>query len=255
MASRVERLFQKELQKREIKFEVDPDTGLHTLYAGETTLSVSLDNLEKEYERKKDGTCVAQFLDTLLTIQPGNYPSWEDSKKFILFALEPNDYRLSHTIRTPVSKRVDRIPVLLECDEEWFKTTWIGEAQLAHWGVTLAEVEALAFENLDAAIAESIVEYEEFGEVRLGMITAPLPFKAPILLAPSLKSLVEKKIGWPVLAVAPDFDFLYIWAAKHEGFAPRVGASVVKEYTNAPHPLTKEVFRIDDDGIKAIGTF
>ena len=79
--------------------------------------------------------------------------------------------------------------------------------------------------------------------------------KSPLLLAPNLKEIVSPIIGWPLHAVIPDQDFLYVWPAGHEQFCERVGAIAVREYSAAPHPVTTELFKIDDDGIRAVGAF
>ncbi len=57
------------------------------------------------------------------------------------------------------------------------------------------------------------------------------------------------------MAVAPDRDFLYLWAAKHEKFVIRVGSTTVEQYSKASYPLSAEVYSVSDAGIKAIGEF
>jgi hypothetical protein len=57
------------------------------------------------------------------------------------------------------------------------------------------------------------------------------------------------------MAVAPDRDFLYLWAARHTDFVHRVGKGVVREYLKASYPLSTEVYEINDEGIRAVGAF
>ena len=114
---------------------------------------------------------------------------------------------------------------------------------------------AKAFDNLARALREATIENEEIDGVQLGYIATTLPFKSSLILAPNLREVVEASIGWPLHAVAPDRDFLYLWAARHEDFAPRVGSVVVTEYSRAPYPISTEVFEIADGGIRAIGEF
>jgi len=57
------------------------------------------------------------------------------------------------------------------------------------------------------------------------------------------------------LAVVPDRDFLYLWAARHKDFAPRVGRVLVREYSKASYPISTEVYEITNQGIQAIGEF
>ena len=57
------------------------------------------------------------------------------------------------------------------------------------------------------------------------------------------------------MAVVPDRDFLYLWAARHTEFAGRVGGVVVREFAKASYPISTEIYEISDAGIRAIGTF
>jgi hypothetical protein len=91
--------------------------------------------------------------------------------------------------------------------------------------------------------------------LRLGIVTTTLPFKTALIFAPNLKEVVSPALGWPLHAVIPDCDFLYLWDARHTTFMERVGGVVVDQFAKSPHPLTTEIFEISDDGITAIGAF
>ncbi len=91
--------------------------------------------------------------------------------------------------------------------------------------------------------------------VQLGFIGTPLPFKASLILAPNLREVVGAVLGWPLMAVVPDRDFLYIWGARHTEFVQRVGGVVVREYSKASYPISTEVYEITDQKIRAIGEF
>jgi hypothetical protein len=81
-----------------------------------------------------------------------------------------------------------------------------------------------------------------------------VPSNASLLLAPSLRVAVSKVVGWPVLAVAPDRDFLYIWNGGHRELITRLGAVVVRTHSRAPYPLSTEVLEISD-AIRSIGSY
>jgi hypothetical protein len=87
------------------------------------------------------------------------------------------------------------------------------------------------------------------------MLNTSIPFKSSLILAPNLKEVTGPALGWPLLAVTPDRDFLYLWDSRHTDFAGRVGAVVVREFTESSYPISPEVFEITDDGIKAVGEF
>lgn len=69
----------------------------------------------------------------------------------------------------------------------------------------------------------------------LGFIETSLPFKTALLLAPNFKQIISPALGWPLYAIAPDRDFLYLWAASRSDFIQRVGGVVVREFTTAPY--------------------
>jgi len=86
--------------------------------------------------------------------------------------------------------------------------------------------------------------------VRLGIIETDLAFKTALI-----REVVSPTLGWPLLAVVPDRDFIYLWPAQHWGFIHRVGEVVVGELTTSPYTLSTEAFEIGDAGIEAIGAF
>jgi hypothetical protein len=87
------------------------------------------------------------------------------------------------------------------------------------------------------------------------MVETKLPLKSSLILAPNAREVLEPILGWPLLTVAPDRDFLYLWDARHADFAGRLAVVVVREYDSAAYPLSAEVWRMDDGGVCAIGAF
>jgi hypothetical protein len=195
---------------------------------------------------------VARFVDTMLqcTQEPS---SWLEACEQLFFSIEPSDYVEKPEIRTPISDQVDRVPVLFKKGTE--SIAWVTQAMISNWGVTAEAVEEAAAENLNRALMRATVEVKEIDDVKLGFIGTDLPFKSSLVLAPKLRQNVEPLLGWPLHAVIPDRDFLYLWAAKHTDFLNRVGSVVVREFKSAPYPISTEVFHITDDGIEAIGAF
>ena len=253
MTTSIEALFEWELERRRIPFTSDPKTGRYSVHAGTTPLLVSLDTISREYTIHRDPDCVVQFVDAILKGAAGAIADWKQIRESILFALEPNDYIESCDLRLPVSRRVDRVPVLI--DQRRGTWQWIMRDMLEGWGVSIDDVTKAAFANMASALASSTVEHKEIEGVTLGFFGTELPMKSPLLLAPNLKEIVSPIIGWPLHAVVPDQDFLYVWPAEHEQFCERVGAIAVREYSAAPHPVTTELFKVDDDGIRAVGAF
>lgn len=179
--------------------------------------------------------------------------TWAQARSSVLFCLEPSDHAHPSEYRTELSGQVDRVPAIL--DSVTGQLTWVDRSRLELWGVPLDQVETEALGNLASAAASSFVEWKQIHDVRVGYFNTSLPFESALLLAPGLRSIVASVIGWPIYAVVPHRDFVYIWAAEHAWFTERLAAVVRREYTAAKCPLSTEIFEIDDEGMRAVGVF
>jgi hypothetical protein len=253
MAEIIDELVRQDLARRGLQYTLDSSSGRYAVQVGGTTLLLSVENLAREYRQEGDDACVARFLDSSLAVDPGVTTDWAEASKSVLFCLEPSDYVEGPEIRVSLSKQIDRVPTVV--DEAKGRVTWISSRMLDQWGVSVRDVETTAMGNLAIAAASSSVEWQDIDGVRLGFLNTRLPFKSPVLLAPNFRSLVAEVIGWPLYAVVPDRDFVYIWAAKHIEFVEHVGAVVLEQYAASPYPLSTEVFEINDAGMEAIGAF
>jgi hypothetical protein len=245
------REFEAELARLGIDFSLDPESGRHAITFGDTQLLVSLENLVREVARDGVVRRISRFVDAIQASAAVDRDE-VDALRFY-WCLEPNDHVDKPEVRVALSDRVDR--VLCQVSRDGGLVTWVSNAMLAQAGLDEAEAGARAFDNLAAALREGEVTSDEIDGVKLGMIGTRLAFKAALMLAPNAREILEPVLGWPLLAVAPDRDFLYLWDAKHTDFAGRVGGVVVREFQEAAYPVSTEVWRLDDGGLRAIGEF
>lgn len=246
----VQKLFEAELGKRSIAFAIDAESGRHSINLNGSTLLVCLENLRRDIESGDLGR-IERFVDSILKSAAHADSRLEASR--IYWCLEPNDYEAQPDFRSPMSNLVDRILVHLSADGSLI--TWVTPSMLASIELTGSEAEAIAFQNLGRALSESTIETREIDGVPLAFIATRIPFKASLILAPNLKEVVGREIGWPLMAVVPDRGFVYLWASRHVNFVNRVGRMVVNEYSKAPYPISTEVYEITDESIRAIGEF
>jgi hypothetical protein len=120
--------------------------------------------------------------------------------------------------------------------------------------------EKIAVKEAEANMDELLrgKELELAGEIEgmaLGMVPVDSVFKASTIFAPSFKDFVSQKLDWPVLAVIPCRDFIYVLSEKDKALLSRMGTVVQREYRESGYPITTEVLRVADDGIEAIGKF
>lgn len=252
MSDLVAALFERELERRGVSYSFDRQANCYRVQSGDGEASVSIDNLRRAYDLDRDEGHVTHFVDSVLSARIDDLP-WEQVQGAILFTVEPSDYVNPSEMRLPLSERVDMVPVLLDVARNTI--TWISFSMVGAWKVPITDVGDAALRNLAAQLEAAKLEYADIDGVRLGYFESELALKSSLILAPNLREVVAPVIGWPVYAVIPERDFLYLWATRHTDFTGRLGEVVVKVFNSSPYPLTTEVFEISDHGIKAIGAF
>ena len=252
MSKQVALLFEQELTRRAVDFRRDAGSDRYVIHNRGLDLFVSLDNLGKDYARDGDPSHIAHFVEAVLASN-SEPRSWEAAQSSILFSLEPNDYAEPPELRIPVSARVDRVPVHIHPVSGLI--SFVTASMLRDWQVSGEVMERVAAQNLADALRRATLEVKPAGDVQVGFLQTALPLKASMILAPNLRDIAAPVLGWPLHAVIPARDFLYLWAARHSDFIGRVGKVVVDEFTSSAYPITTEVFEISDDGIAAIGAF
>jgi hypothetical protein len=219
---------------------------------GGGTMLVSLDNLTRDFERDGDVGRISRFVDAIESAADEE-ETLQFSPAGLFWSLETNNLQESPDFRESVSDCLDRVLIHQSADGKLL--TWVTPDMLADMSLTSQAATELGFAHLADELRAAEVQFDEIDGVRLGFMSTRLAFKASLLLAPNLKEVVSQKLGWPLLAVCPDRNFLYLWAAEHQDFIGRVGVVVVDQFQQSAYPLSTEVFRVDDNGLRAIGAF
>jgi uncharacterized protein YtpQ (UPF0354 family) len=247
----VKSLFEEDLRRRGLSFSIDAQSGRHVVGVGGARMLISLANLERDVATDGDAERVVRFVDSIL-LSSSTFDSVPCVDR-LYWSLEPSDFKESAEYRVAVSDRVDR--VLVHVSKDGRLVTWVTAEMLHTLGLSALDAAAKAFSNLARTLSEATVQSQNIDGVDLGFIDTKIPFKASLILAPNLREVVGAILGWPLMAVVPDRDFLYLWAARHADFVERVGGVVVREYSKAPYPISTEVYEIGDQAIRAIGEF
>lgn len=248
-------IFRSELDDRGIEYSVATE-GLYEVQIGGQTVTVSLDNIRRNYDRDGDADAIARFVEKIDTDFFAETPFWDDVRPFIRYSLEPSDYEtgFDDVLFTTITDDLNQVFVHTSADGS--RITWINESMLDDWGVTRDQIAQQAEENMATIVAETKLEIEDIDGNPLGMIsTEETTFKASLILSPAFRDLVSPTHGWPVYVVVPSRDFAYVIRNDNRDFLVRLGGVVVKEYRNSGHPVTKDVLEISDDGINAIATY
>jgi hypothetical protein len=226
--------------------------GCYVVDVAGSECTVSLDNVARNAIRDNDPSQVERFVDGLIaSMQP--LPLWPEARRGIISLAEAFREGMEGVIRDQVSQELQR--VLSYTDPDFERLQWLTDADLTAWRVRPDDVLSAAEENMAGLMDRSRLEVSAVQGTPLGYFDSPCPFKASLLFAPNFKQSVASQIGWPVLAVAPCRDFLYLWPAEGNDLIRRMGGLVATEYERSGYPLTTEVLRMSDDGIEAVGRF
>jgi uncharacterized protein YtpQ (UPF0354 family) len=245
------KLFEDELQRRGIRFSVDSESDRYHLDIAGWDALISVENLHRDLTKDGDIQRVPRFVDAVLaSLQKSEMQVSADR---LYWCLEQHASAAPADFTVPLSDRVDRVLVHLSEDDRLI--TFVTADMQAKLGLSKEDAADRAFQNLARALTAAKVESQEIDGVVLAYFATSLAFKASLMLASNLRESLEPAVGWPLLAVAPDRDFLYLWGARHRDFVPRVGGVVVREFAKASYPLSTEVYEISDRGIRAIGEF
>jgi len=180
---------------------------------------------------------------------------WAEIRDRLRWSLEPAAREGPDLVSVRISPQLQAIVVETEPDDA--RIRYVTTAEANQWAATRAEVFAAAARGSSRLLSAATVVVDEpvAGHVTL-YFEAPSEWKASLLLAPTLRSIVSPHLGWPVLAIAPARDFLLVFSESSASFlTERLGEVVHREFNAAGYPLTREVLKRSDDGVAAIGAF
>lgn len=240
-------LFLREMKARGVAVTVRDD-GLYQVGQGDHVNTINLDNLSKEFERDRDPGRVKHFVESILT-RP-TIPTWEEARERLYFVPEPSDHEFGDTVRVEVSDTVSR--VLAHLNAAGNQLMWVSEHILEHWGQPREAAEAVAGETMARLLREAPLNIHEMDGMLYGTFGINSPFKAALVFAPNVREVVGARLGWPLFALIPSRDFVYLFAEKDQGLLGTLGLAAVEEFENGGYPVSRDVFRISDDGVEAV---
>jgi hypothetical protein len=247
-------LFIKELASRGLPSPQTLEDGHLALDLHGLTVNISLDNIAREFARDNDPKHIVHFVDQMLISLLRPVPStWAEAEAGIRFAAEPTRCEFGDSIRVTITDTLVRVLVHVDKEEKHF--TWLTPALLKSWQVSQDRAEEAARRNLARLLDATPLEVTLIDGSPLGMLATHSASKASLLFSPNLKQAVADKLGWPILMMIPSRGFAYLIAEKDSALLGRVAPAVIDEYRRGAYPISTEVFRVDDHGIRAIGRF
>lgn len=230
------------------------DDCIEVEFADSSRRVIYLDNLRR---RLQMGDPLEQVMEEFVRVAAERTPAPVDGATFkagLRWSLEPLEIvKADALLHRTVSKQL--VLVLAWTDPEEREVQWVSERHLTTWGVPEAEAWREAGDHMSALASGTTVEMNEVSGTPLVLLSTHSVFKASLVTAPNLKACVEMHLGWPVRAVVPCRDFVYLFPANADSLIPKLGGVVKREFSESAYPLSTEVFEISDAGLKALGAF
>jgi hypothetical protein len=176
---------------------------------------------------------------------------WFVARSGLRLLLTAQSRVVDDALHLPLSK--DAAAALVHTGPDESLITFLRTGHLDTWHTDLQTAHNAALDGLDRVLAEAALEVGEARGYQLGMLSTHSPFKASLLLAPGLRAKVGSTLGWPLHAVAPCRDFLYLF--EDVDLVPLLANTVMHEFDGSAHPISAEVFRVSDEGLEAIGSY
>jgi len=181
----------------------------------------------------------------------GPLPGWLVARGGLRISLEGAHQDFGDALVAPVTRGTRAVLAYTDPREEFL--TWLTAGNLSDWHASIDDAQELASRQLDRLLAEAKIERAQLGQHEVAVLKTDSIFKASLLLAPGLRQRVEPLLGWPVHAVAPCRDFVFLFA--DPDLIPELAGMVAHEYEGSPHALTLEVLRLVDGGLEALGAY
>jgi hypothetical protein len=222
--------------------------------------TVNLFNVTRQFAKYGDAYSVMQFATSILDDVP-SLDDWKKTERQVYWTIQSNDLIDQSDLAIHLSDQTHRALVLHDPATDNF--LGLESHMLIDMSVSEEAAAAAADANLAAALQRSDLIVRVHRGVRFAMIYTELPFKASLMLAPNLRKVVEPVLGWPLFAVIPRQNFMYLYDARcfENGAAdifeklPGLGEVVLEEYEHGTYPLSTEIFEITDDGVRAVAEF
>src|SRR5262249_51733611 len=153
------------------------------------------------------------------------------------------------TIRYGVSDSV--CLVLAHLNEAGNQLMWVSEHILNHWQQPRETAEQAAAANLADLLRNAPLNVSEIDGRQVGTFDFHSPFKAALIFASNFREVVEARLGWPLFALIPSRDFVYVFAEKDQPLLGVLGRAAVEEFEKGSYPVSRDVFRLSDEGVEA----
>jgi hypothetical protein len=244
--------FKTQLENKGLTIDSIDKDGFILINIEETELKVSLENVRRNYERDNDDSYITDLVNTIVS-HSSKKEDWENIKDKIYVQFFPNDFEFENLVYEKVTNEFSKV-FMVNTNNNF---SFISDDDLIDWKLDLEALKNQVSLNLDTFVEKIQIEVEDVDNHKLGMINIEeVWLKSACLFSSKIKNLVKSNIGFPFYAVIPVRDFCYIFGEQDfEYFSERLGSVVVEEYEKSGYPITTEILKFSETGVKAMGKY
>ncbi len=250
---RLVRLFLRELESHRVPVIERKGTDEFVVEYRGNHVAVSLDELRYDFERDAYPQLVVRFV-AALTEPAQALPDWSHVRSNLFLSVESAPEEPDDRICRPVTKLLS-LTVVHAVAEERILTS-ITRKHVNSWKVSEDEVVQAGRRNLSGLVEEIPLEVRRIGSLTTAVFATRSYFKPALMFSPSFKDKVEAELGWPVLALLPCREDVFLvrdnFLDKECKETERFLHFVIQEFLESRHSLTPEVLRISDEGIESL---
>jgi hypothetical protein len=236
-------------------FRIDSVSGNDLVYLSRegATHRISLTNARKSYELTGDTTKVDELVTVLLEYSD-KLPAWSEARPTLLPILVPAD---TEELDKAIHKTATDSTCIVLVQSLADRIVWVQADHATEWQQSKADLFQAAYANLTvelskAKIRSTFLEGHPYGIV----IAEESHLDSSMPLSPAFKARVQKQFGWPVYAVIPVRDLCFIFSQKElDFFSERLASTVLAEFNKSPYPVTRELLKLSDKGVEAVGRY
>lgn len=232
----------------------DQDGNIQIDY-GETHLTINLENARRSYVQHGDLTHLDRIVDSLHESLMGMpLPGWDEAAPNLFFMLsQPAHVAQAEYISEPIADGVIKIFV----HHHQGRYIWISHNVLRYWNVSLETLKERCNYNMDILLdACKIHTGKTPDHVKFGCIDSEISWlNSAVLFTENFKKEVEKLIGWPIYFTMPTREFCFFLNIKHRQAMDLLSPMFAEVFRREDSQLTREIFSMTDNGIRAVGRF
>jgi hypothetical protein len=203
-------------------------------------------------KHKRRGIAAALFLALAATaVAQESTPAPAPETRWALLP-EPAFLRPDYAFPIAGTKATILTPALVKGDE----VRELKKADAARLNLDMDSIRRVAAANASAELAKLTPDYvrDRHGVIQFAVLSADSPAVAGVVLAPDFLDRFADVFGPDILVAIPNRHRIYVYPALASKFQS-TSELVLRDYETSGEAVSKEVFRVTKDGLRAVGSF